>query len=161
MRGALGLPAMRVGEARRTMREDAGGREVGCTSCHSSHAFDTRAAAMSACLGCHDDEHSRNHGESAHAKLWLADPTGQSGASCATCHLPRMVSGQTTHVVHNQNDNLRPNEKMVRGVCANCHGLGFSLDALADLTVIKNNFNGGPAIHVNSLDMVRARKTRH
>jgi formate-dependent nitrite reductase cytochrome c552 subunit len=158
MRRALGLPALRVGDARRAMKKAASEREVGCTSCHAGHAFDTRAAAMDACLGCHDDRHSRNHRASAHAELWLADASGQSGASCATCHLPRVTVGQSTHVVHNQNDNLRPNEKMARGVCLSCHGLGFSLDALADPVLVQSNFRGEPRAVVESLKMVRARK---
>ena len=47
-------------------------------------------------------------------------------------------------VTHNQNDNLRPNEKMVRSVCGNCHGLQFTLDALADPALVERNFKGRP-----------------
>lgn len=60
---------------------------------------------------------------------------------------------------HNQSLNLRPNEKMVRSVCMNCHGLGFSLDALADTKLVEKNFSGNPSIHVRSLDMAEARLT--
>ena len=49
-----------------------------------------------------------------------------------------------TLVQHNQNDGLQPNEKMIRPVCMSCHGLGFSIDALAGKKVA-------------SLDMVRKR----
>ena len=38
-----------------------------------------------------------------------------------------------------------------------CHGLGFSLDALADENLLRNNFNGRPKAHVKSLDMVEER----
>jgi len=63
-------------------------------------------------------------------------------------------------VEHNQNDNLRPNEKMIRNVCMNCHGLGFSINALADLMLIENNFNGTPSQQIRSLDMVKQRLKR-
>ena len=38
----------------------------------------------------------------------------------------------TIFTSHNQSDGLRPNEKMIRPVCLDCHGLGFAIDALAD-----------------------------
>ena len=38
----------------------------------------------------------------------------------------------TIFTSHNQNDGLRSNEKMIRPVCLDCHGLGFAIDALAD-----------------------------
>ncbi len=61
-------------------------------------------------------------------------------------------------VVHNQNLTLRPNEKMIRPVCMNCHGVGFAIDALADEVLIKNNFNGRPSQHIESIDWVKARQ---
>jgi hypothetical protein len=60
-------------------------------------------------------------------------------------------------VQHNQNDNLRPNEKMLRPVCLNCHGLGFATDALADAKLVAGNFAGRPGVHIKSLDMVEKR----
>jgi hypothetical protein len=60
-------------------------------------------------------------------------------------------------VQHNQNDNLRPNEKMLRPVCLNCHGLGFATNALADSKLVKGNFAGQPGVHIRSLDMVAKR----
>ena len=45
---------------------------------------------------------------------------------------------------HNQNNNLRPNQKMIRSVCMNCHGFKFSLNALSDQGLIENNFMGKP-----------------
>ena len=72
--------------------------------------------------------------------------------------------GEEIHIQHNQNANLRPNEKMIRGVCQNCHGLGFTLDALADTKLVQANFAGRPSVHVESLDWVKrreaARKTK-
>jgi hypothetical protein len=66
-----------------------------------------------------------------------------------------------TAVEHNQNDTLRPNEKMIRPVCLNCHGLAFAIDALADPRLIRNNFAGRPRRHVPSLDMAEARLREH
>jgi hypothetical protein len=55
-------------------------------------------------------------------------------------------------VQHNQNWNLRPNEKMIRPVCMQCHSLSFSIDALADKALIENNFTGQPSVHIESID---------
>ena len=41
---------------------------------------------------------------------------------------------------------------MIRAVCLDCHGLEFSLDALADARLIDRNFTGTPAVHVESVD---------
>jgi hypothetical protein len=160
MRQAVGLDAMQVALARRVMVVGAAERKVGCTSCHSSHAFDTRQAAVQACLGCHADPHSLAYRKSPHARAWLEDESGRSGASCATCHLPRVVAGGRVTVDHNQNANLRPNEKMVRGLCDSCHGVQFTLAALADTNLIASNFDRQPSpLSPDPLEMVRARLT--
>jgi formate-dependent nitrite reductase cytochrome c552 subunit len=148
------------------MKPDAAHHELSCTSCHSDHAFDTRHAAVDACLSCHDDDHSLAYINSSHFKLWQAELNGtapaNSGVSCATCHLPRESHGSgenaSIRVQHNQNANLRPNEKMIRSVCMNCHGLAFSLDALADVALVKTNFIGRPANHVESIDLALRRQ---
>jgi len=165
MRLAQGLLAMKPGIARSPMKTLAHDKSLSCTSCHDDHAFDTRQAAVESCIGCHDDNHSKSYKQSAHFRLWQDEVNGKgdkgSGVSCATCHLPRSTKkndGQTdVHVEHNQSMNLRPNEKMVRDICMQCHGLGFSLDALADQALVKNNFNGKPKEHVKSLDMAEQR----
>ncbi len=59
---------------------------------------------------------------------------------------------ETIMVQHNQNLVLRPNEKMIRPVCMQCHSLAFSIDALADPALIDNNFSDRPAKHVPSID---------
>ena len=68
-------------------------------------------------------------------------------------------------VLHNQNANLRPNDKMVREVCARCHGLPFTLDALADANLVRRNFAGAPGVRNDSIHMALTRKpgpgTRH
>ena len=47
---------------------------------------------------------------------------------------------------------------MVRPVCMQCHGYEFSIDALADDALIKNNFNGQPAVHIESADWAISRE---
>ena len=165
MRLAQGLLPMQPAMARLPMKAASMHRDLDCASCHGAHEFDTRSAATDACLRCHNDEHSLAYQSSAHFKLWrseLADETpAGSGVSCATCHLPReerALEGATNvFVEHNQNANLRPNEKMIRQVCLRCHGLGFTLDALADSHLIKKNFRGRPKASVRSLRLVEER----
>jgi hypothetical protein len=147
------------------MRPDSLERELGCSSCHGPHDADTRRAAVDACLGCHQDTHTLSYDRSPHAALWRAEVGGTgaagSGVSCAACHMPREVHGRggddEVRVQHNQNWNLRPNEKMLRDVCLRCHGLGFSIDAMADPFLVETNFAGRPATHVESIEMVRRR----
>jgi hypothetical protein len=168
MRPASGLAPMRPAVARLPMKADAHEREVSCSSCHGAHDFDTRRAAVDACLGCHDDGHSRAYVGSPHHALHLREqqltvPDG-SGVTCATCHLPRTarrINGVDVVIVeHNQNANLRPVEKMTRTVCLDCHGLGFSLDALADGGLIEANFTGKPLRSVAGIEMAKTRMGR-
>ncbi len=131
-----------------------------CDSYHKSHDFNTKDAAVEACLGCHNDEHSTSFKNSKHFSAWINELNGMTqentGVSCATCHMPRISekSGDKTitRVQHNQNWNLRPNEKMIRSVCMDCHSLEFSIDALADEELIKNNFSTKPGTHIESID---------
>ena len=165
MRMKVGMTPMKPGMARQPMKAEAHERELGCNSCHGAHKFDTRSAAVESCLSCHNDKHSLAYQASRHFKLWEAEKSGAAGAgtgvSCATCHLPRELhkkdGAERTVVMHNQNDNLRPNEKMIRGVCMSCHGLGFSMDSLADSHLVERCFNGRPGKHIESLDMAAAR----
>jgi hypothetical protein len=70
----------------------------------------------------------------------------------------RDAGGQRVHfVTHNQNDSLRPNEKMVRSACIGCHGLQFSLDSLADPALIEWNFNGRSTVHIESIKWAQER----
>jgi hypothetical protein len=71
----------------------------------------------------------------------------------------RLHGADVVAVQHNQNLNLRPADKMLRGVCMDCHGLGFALDALADPELVRRNFAGHPADHVPSLDWAERRQT--
>ncbi|QGJ68762.1 Nitrite reductase [Planctomycetales bacterium 10988] len=157
MRLAAGLSPMTPGMARLPMKESARHAELSCKSCHSDHTFDTQFAAVNACLKCHDDQHSLDYRNSSHYELWQSEVNGEappgSGVSCATCHLPRIEHGGDTRVEHNQNATLRPNEKMIRSTCMQCHGLQFSLDALADEALIQNNFQGEPTVDIESARM--------
>ena len=74
--------------------------------------------------------------------------------------MPRIEKNGKVFTQHNQNDNLRPNEKMVRSSCQKCHGLQFSLDALADPDLILNNFNHAPVKSVESLDWAKQRDNK-
>ena len=168
MRLKAALPVMTPALARQPMRSGASHKELDCNSCHGEHRFDTRHAAVEACLGCHNDEHSLAYKKSSHYQLWRSDNTSggvnNTGVSCASCHLPRLESDETIDgekriiVQHNQNDNLRPNEKMIRDVCMNCHGLGFAIDSLADRELINVNFSAQPSQHIESIDLAIARQ---
>ncbi len=164
MRLAAGLSPMSVNQAMLPMQSDAAHAELNCLSCHGAHTFDTRTAAVDACLSCHADEHSLAYEGSPHHRLWIEEQVGElpagSGVSCATCHMPRLefdVSewSSRTGVDHNQSANLSPNTKMLRSSCLHCHGMGFAMDALADSNLIKNNFVGKPGVHVESLRLAQ------
>ena len=159
MRLKSDLSPMTPGMARIPMHENAAHKSMSCNACHSSHTFDTKVAAKESCTKCHNDEHTMNFEQSPHGKLWAKALKGEipegKAVSCATCHLPRVESGNNIFMVdHNQNNSLRPNEKMVRSVCMNCHGLQFTLNALADTALIKSNFTGMPNEFIESIDMV-------
>jgi len=167
MRLRQGLAPMTTAAARLPMKKDAAHEALTCTTCHGAHRFDTRKAAAEACLGCHDDRHTRAYRASPHHTAWQAELAGTgtpgSGVSCATCHLPRVEFRtpdyvRRTLVQHNQNANLQPAVKMSRSVCLHCHGLGFALDALADEALAARNFRGRPAVHVKSIEMALARE---
>ena len=165
MREFVGLEPMSVAMARLPMHREALTRSLDCGACHDVHTVDVQFAAVDACLTCHADEHSLTYAESPHGELWQSEMAGEappgSGVSCASCHLPRetrRIAGDDRIVVqHNQNANLRPNEKMIRDVCLACHSLELSIDALADPELIRHNFNGTPALHVPSIDMALSR----
>lgn len=160
MRLSVGLSPMTPGQARLPMQHGASHKNLSCVACHGAHRFDTRFAAVDACLTCHNDQHSLAYVDSPHHELWKAEVAGDapagSGVSCATCHLPRVDEGAGLAVQHNQNDYLRPNEKMARPVCGNCHGLQYTLDALADKELVQSNFAGRPSSRVESIDMAKA-----
>lgn len=161
------LEPMSPSQANIPMKSNAHAAELGCTSCHAAHEFDIEFAAIRGCLQCHTDDHSLAYKDSPHHALVEKEKAGElpegSSVTCATCHMPRTEKeyfyGEVIQVLteHDQSDNLRPNEKMIRPVCMNCHGLGFAIDSLADPELIKKNFNGSPAVHIESLDLAEDR----
>lgn len=166
MRTQAGLSPMSPSLARLPMNHDSLHRSLDCNACHPGHEFDTRLAAVEACLKCHDDKHSREYTGSRHYQLWLAEILGKapagSGVSCATCHMPRVegesagFSSDAVRVVHNQSWNLAPVEKMVRSVCMDCHGLKFSLNALADPDLKDTCYEGTPKRQLKSVNMAES-----
>lgn len=164
MRQKVGLSPMKVSDAQLPMHQAAGHQELTCNSCHGAHQYSVQKAAVEACVSCHADEHTLAYENSPHHQLWQREIAGEiepgQGVSCASCHMPRVrfdVDEWTTRILveHNQNATLNPNEKMIRPACLHCHGLEFSLDALADDALIKGNFSGQPKEHVKSMDMAR------
>jgi len=162
MRLAASLSPMIPARARLPMKEKAAHAELTCNSCHGAHDYSTAFAAVDACLQCHNDQHSTTYTDSPHAQLWEAELAGtaqsNTGVSCASCHMPRIdfdVNDWMSRkmVDHNQSANLSPNSKMLRSACLHCHGLGFSINALADRQLIDKNFNGAPGVHVESIDL--------
>ena len=121
MRLAAGLSPMQPSWARLPMHGDANHKQLDCQACHASHEYDTRKAAVEACLSCHNDEHTNAYQQSKHYELWLSELRGESppgsGVSCATCHFPRTTVGSKVTVDHNQNANLHPSRKW-REACA-------------------------------------------
>ncbi|MCM8532527.1 MAG: ammonia-forming cytochrome c nitrite reductase subunit c552 [Lentisphaeraceae bacterium] len=163
MRLAADLSPMTPNQARLKMKKAAAHKELNCISCHSDHRFDTKVAAVDACLRCHNDEHSLNYKQSPHFNFWQIDhltKKSTKGVSCATCHMPRVKKHGKVVVEHNQNATLRPNEKMIRTSCLKCHSLQFSINALADEKLIENNFKGYPTIHVESLEWAKQREKK-
>ncbi len=166
MRTAQEMSAMSPSFARLAMKQKSHEQSLSCHSCHDSHRYNTVEAAVEACIGCHDDKHTLAYKASPHYQLWQQELAGTlpegSGVSCSSCHLPREIirerGHQRTAVQHNQNDFLRPNEKMIRPVCLKCHGLGFTFNALADEALIEKNFTGKPEKTVASIEMALKRE---
>lgn len=148
---------MRPGLARRPMKGEASDLQLSCASCHAKSEADPLFASVRACQGCHDDEHTRGYEKSSHYELTLRATRGEvaqaSAVTCATCHMPDSEDDSgLAYTNHNQNSTLRPAEKMIRSSCSSCHGLSFSVDALADANLVKNNFSGQPSSHVVSIE---------
>ncbi len=161
MRLALQISPMTPRLARQPMKSGRAHESLDCASCHSGHRFDTRLAAVEACLSCHNDRHSLAYQASTHYELWKRELAGEgqpgTGVSCATCHMPTLEDEDgNIFVQHDQNENLRPNEKMIRSVCNHCHGVAYSIDALADEDLVNHCFQGEPTTHIQSVDMVKA-----
>lgn len=165
MRLAVGLSPMRPSMSRLPMARRTHDDELTCTSCHDPHREVPHHAATDACLTCHADGHSLAYEGSKHAVAWRSEVLGEAapgtGVSCATCHLPVASDATARGAEHNQNANLRPNEKMVRSVCQSCHGIEFALQALADPALIRRNFRGLPTVTIEGPRLVRDKRGTH
>jgi hypothetical protein len=49
---------------------------------------------------------------------------------------------------------------MVRPVCQKCHGIGFSLAAMAEPELARQNFRRAPRVRARALDMVREKGSK-
>ena len=164
MRIKQDLPPMTPSLARLPMKAKSEHTELNCNTCHKAHKYELTKASVDICLDCHNDKHSIAYTASPHFYLLDKEQNGNlpagSGVSCASCHMPRLnydVSEWLRRIMvqHNQNENLRPNSKMIRSVCTNCHGLEFTIDSLADKNLVDNNFNGKPKIHIDTMDLAK------
>ena len=169
MRLDQGLSPMTPGQAVLPMKKDASHVELTCTTCHGAHQFDVIEAAVEVCLDCHDDGHSLAYKDSPHYRLWQEEVLGEAepgtGVSCASCHMPRVnrdVSEWMSRIIvdHNQSANLSPNSKMIRSSCQHCHGLEFTLNALADDGLIESNFSGTPINRTQSMKLAEKEDIR-
>lgn len=125
--------------ARIPMKKSAAHLQMDCRACHQPEHRDRPIfAAQESCLQCHDDEHTRNHQNSPHFNV---------GVTCATCHMPSENRDGTIITNHDNTANLRPNEKMIKNVCMDCHGLQFSMDAMSSSELFQSNFAVSPTSH--------------
>jgi hypothetical protein len=107
-----------------------------CRSCHQpTQKSNPLFASQQSCIQCHDDEHTNNNRNSKHFNV---------GVTCATCHMPNEKRNGSIFVIHDNTVNLRPNEKMIKNVCIDCHGLQFSMDAMTTPSLLDNNFSAPP-----------------
>jgi predicted CXXCH cytochrome family protein len=162
-RVAVKLSPLTPKDARRPMKQAAAKSAITCSTCHEPHSVDTRRAAVEACLGCHDDRHSKNFQGSKHEVLFSAETEArpsQAAVTCATCHMPRLRFGneKTGRVVVNHNNSwtLQPRDRMIKEVCLGCHTLELALNSMFDEELIQNNFKGLPKRKHETLTMVEA-----
>ncbi|MBF0186758.1 MAG: cytochrome c3 family protein [Magnetococcales bacterium] len=170
MRNAVeGMSPLTPEQAVLPMKSERHGEEIDCATCHDAHGRITPEIGVDTCLTCHDDDHSRAYLASPHGRLWSQEQAGQgapgTGVTCATCHFPRVPQRKRRGVVHNlvqhnPSGTLRPWSKMVREVCLECHGLGFSMNALFDQQLAADNFNRAPGSVQKSLDLLKQKQNQ-
>ncbi|ERN40597.1 hypothetical protein KR51_00028540 [Rubidibacter lacunae KORDI 51-2] len=154
--------------ARLPMHAEARDLLMTCNTCHDVHSVDTVVASVDSCLTCHNDTHSQNYRDSAHAGLFEASKSlprpSATAVSCATCHLPRYEHGQgdnaVTLVNHNNTYTLLPRDRMVGEVCANCHGVEFGYNSIFDDELVEANFDRPPTLSLQTFDLIRALEER-
>ena len=154
-----GLSPLTPAMAHLPMKKSALEGRMNCNSCHNVHTVNTYQAAVDSCLTCHNDTHSLNYKNSPHAEIikdiGLLPRPNSDTVTCATCHLPREIAGDTVLVNHNNTYTLKPRDRMVKEVCMNCHGLEHSYDSIFDDELVETNFARPPTLELPTFELVR------
>ena len=139
--------------------KDAAAGQLNCNTCHNVHTVNTYEASVDSCLTCHADNHSLNYKNSPHAQIFREVGTlprpSRDVVTCATCHLPRSISGDEVLVNHNNTYTLKPRDRMVKDVCMNCHGLEHSFNSIFDDELVEANFARPPTQKLPTFQLVR------
>ena len=154
-----GLSPLTPAMAHLPMKDASLDRQMNCNTCHNVHTVNTYEASVDSCLTCHNDNHSLNYKNSPHAKVFrnigvLPRPNSDS-VTCATCHLPREVSGDSILVNHNNTYTLKPRDRMVKEVCMNCHGVEHAYNSIFDDELVEANFARPPNQKLPTFQLVR------
>ncbi len=154
-----GLSPLTPAMAHLPMKASSLDLQMNCNTCHNVHTVNTYEAAVDSCLTCHSDNHSLNYKNSPHAKVFreigtLPRPNTDS-VTCATCHLPREVSGDAILVNHNNTYTLKPRDRMVKEVCMNCHGVEHAYNSIFDDELVEANFARPPTQKLSTFQLVR------
>ncbi len=154
-----GLSPLTPAMAHLPMRNSSLDKQMNCNTCHNVHTVNTYEAAVDSCLTCHSDRHSLNYKNSGHAKIFQEIGTlprpNQDAVTCATCHLPREVSGDKVLVNHNNTYTLKPRDRMVQEVCMNCHGVEHAYNSIFDDELVEANFARPPNQKLPTFELVR------
>ena len=154
-----GLSPLTPAMAHLPMKDSSLDKQMNCNTCHNVHTVNTYQAAVDSCLTCHNDNHSLNYKNSPHAQIFrdigtLPRPNAEA-VTCATCHLPREVSGDEVLVNHNNTYTLKPRDRMVKEVCMNCHGVEHAYNSIFDDEQVEANFVRPPDLKLQTIQMVR------
>ena len=154
-----GLSPLTPAMAHLPMQDSSLDKQMNCNTCHNVHTVDTYQASVNSCLTCHADNHSLNYKNSPHAKIFREIGTlprpNEDSVTCATCHLPREVSGDSVLVNHNNTYTLMPRDRMVQEVCMNCHGLEHAYNSIFDDELVEANFARPPDRQLPTFKLVR------
>lgn len=154
-----GLSSLTPAMAHLPMKDGVADKQMNCNTCHNVHTVNTYQASVDSCLTCHSDRHSLNYKNSPHANIFQEIGTlprpNQNSVTCATCHLPREVSGDQVLVNHNNTYTLKPRDRMVKEVCMNCHGVEHAYNSIFDDELVEANFARPPNQKLSTFKLVR------
>lgn len=154
-----GLSPLTPAMAHLPMKDGVADMQMNCNTCHNVHTVDTYQASVDSCLTCHSDRHSLNYKNSPHAKIFREIGTlprpDKNSVTCATCHLPRVKSGDSILVNHNNTYTLKPGDRMVQEVCMNCHGVEHAYNSIFDDELGSANFARPPNQKLPTFQLVR------